>query len=866
MQQFTPKVKDIISRSHKEAKRMGHDYIGAEHLLLGILTEPSDLAVRVLNSLNVNLKDLRQDIDAATAHKALPNGSSHLTVGTFPLNKQAEKVLKVTFLESRSLRAENVGPEHLVLSILKHGDNTAANALADHGVDYGTYRAELTYMMQENNNDNTIENPLESGLPFDEALKKQPRNAADDDDDFDASGNYAGGAGGAQRKGAASKSRTPVLDNFGRDLSRLAEEGKLDPIIGREEEIERVSQILSRRKKNNPILIGEPGVGKTAVVEGLALRIIQRRVSRTLFGKRVVMLDMAALVAGTKYRGQFEERMKAIMNELEKSRDVILFIDEIHTIVGAGGATGSLDASNIFKPALARGELQCIGASTLDEYRQHIEKDGALDRRFQKVIIDPPSPEEAVHILNNIRPKYEEFHNVSYSLEAITACVNLSTRYITDRFLPDKAIDVMDEVGARVHLKNIHVPKHITEMEAKIETLKEDKNKAVRDQQYERAADLRDTETKMQRQLEIAKNEWEEESKSRRYPVTEEDIAEVVAMMTGVPVKRVAKQESAKLVNMGTDLKGVVIGQEDAIAKVVKAIQRNRVGLKDPSKPIGSFIFLGPTGVGKTELAKALARYMFDTEDALVRIDMSEYMEKFSVSRLIGAPPGYVGYEEGGQLTERVRRKPYSVILLDEIEKAHPDVYNVLLQVLDDGQLTDGMGRRVDFKNTLILMTSNIGARQLKDFGAGVGFATNARQEAADDMSKATIQAALKRTFSPEFLNRIDDVVVFNSLDKTNILDIIGIALRDLYKRLDALGIALNLTDEARDFLADKGYDPQFGARPLHRAIQKYLEDPLAEAMLAAGGVQPGQGMLFDVLLNETKDGLVVKAIEQAVG
>jgi ATP-dependent Clp protease ATP-binding subunit ClpC len=636
------------------------------------------------------------------------------------------------------------------------------------------------------------------------------------------------------------------LDNFGRDVTKLAEEGKLDPIIGREREIERVSQILSRRKKNNPILIGEPGVGKTAIVEGLALRITQKKVSRALFNKRIVMLDLAALVAGTKYRGQFEERMKAIMNELEKTRDVILFIDEIHTIVGAGGATGSLDASNIFKPALARGELQCIGASTLDEYRQHIEKDGALDRRFQKVLIEPPTLEEAVHILHNIKPKYEEFHNVVYSDDAVKACVNLSSRYITDRHLPDKAIDILDEVGARVHLKNIHVPEHIISLEAQIETLKEEKNQAVKNQQYERAADLRDDESKLQRKLEFAKMEWEEESKTKKYPVSEEDIAEVVAMMTGIPVRRVAQNESNKLITMGTDLKKEIIGQDEAVLKITKAIQRNRVGLKDPKKPIGSFIFLGPTGVGKTELAKALARYMFDSEDSLVRIDMSEYMEKFSISRLIGAPPGYVGYEEGGQLTEKIRRKPYSVILLDEIEKAHPDVYNILLQVLDDGQLTDGLGRKVDFKNTLILMTSNIGVRKLKDFGGGVGFATKARQEGADEDARGVIQNALKRTFSPEFLNRIDDVVVFNSLDQKDIFEIIDIAMKDVYKRLEAINYKLSLSDEAKKFLAEKGYDPQFGARPLHRAIQKYLEDPLAEFILSDNSKEGSLIATFD--------------------
>jgi len=630
----------------------------------------------------------------------------------------------------------------------------------------------------------------------------------------------------------ATKSKTPVLDNFGRDITKLAESASLDPIVGREEEIERVSQILSRRKKNNPILIGEPGVGKTAIVEGLALRIVQRKVSRVLFDKRVISLDLAALVAGTKYRGQFEERMKAIMNELEKNRDVILFIDEIHTIVGAGGASGSLDASNIFKPALARGELQCIGASTLDEYRMYIEKDGALDRRFQKVLIEPPSVEETILILNNIKSKYEDFHSVSYSDEAIDACVKLSDRYMTDRLLPDKAIDVLDEVGARVHLKNINVPLEIVELEKQIEEVKNEKNKVVKSQRFEEAAALRDKEKRLGEELEKAKQTWEEESRNKRYPIIEENIAEVVSMMTGIPVKRMVQAETEKLRRMSEDMAEMVVGQTEAIQKVVKAIQRNRVGLKDPKKPIGSFIFLGPTGVGKTELARALARYMFDSEDSLIRIDMSEYMEKFTVSRLIGAPPGYVGYEEGGQLTEKVRRKPYCVILLDEIEKAHPDIYNILLQVLDDGLLTDGLGRKVDFKNTLIIMTSNIGVRQLKEFGDGVGFATAARVQNQEDNNKAVIEKALKRTFSPEFLNRIDDVVIFNALSKDHIFSIIDILMKGVMKRLVNLGFSLELTPDAKEFIADKGYDAQYGARPLHRAIQKYLEDPLAEEIL----------------------------------
>ncbi|MEM6378227.1 MAG: ATP-dependent Clp protease ATP-binding subunit [Bacteroidota bacterium] len=830
---FSPKVKQVISRSRDEAIRLGHDFIGTEHLLLGIMLEKNSLAMRVLESLDIDAGELRQTVEDSV--QRLPASSTALNVGNLPLNKQAEKVLKVTFLEAKMLKSDEISPEHLILSILKHKENPASKILHQFDVDYDIFKAELEYVRQEQDFATNID-PYAQTPP--------------DQDDYEEEESQAGRY--QQRKGS-SKSRTPVLDNFGRDITKLAEEDKLDPIIGRENEIERVSQILSRRKKNNPILIGEPGVGKTAIVEGLALRIIQRKVSRTLFNKRIVMLDLAALVAGTKYRGQFEERMKAIMNELEKSRDVILFIDEIHTIVGAGGATGSLDASNIFKPALARGELQCIGASTLDEYRQHIEKDGALDRRFQKVMVNPPSAEEAINILENIKPKYEDFHNVNYSEDAIHACVRLSDRYISDRFLPDKAIDVLDEVGARVHLKNIHVPKHIEELERNIEELKEMKNQAVKNQQYEKAADLRDKESKLVRQLEFAKVQWEEEAKTKRYPVDEEDIAEVVSMMTGIPVKRVAQSESKKLVGMLSDLQQVIIGQDEAITKITKAIQRNRVGLKDPTKPIGSFIFLGPTGVGKTELAKALARYMFDSEDALIRIDMSEYMEKFSVSRLIGAPPGYVGYEEGGQLTEKVRRKPYSVILLDEIEKAHPDVYNILLQVLDDGQLTDGLGRKVDFKNSLIIMTSNIGVRQLKDFGQGVGFNTSARMKAAEDHTKGVIQNALKRTFSPEFLNRIDDVVIFNSLDQEDIFKIIDITLKDLHARLDGMGYKLVLTDDAKKFVSEKGFDPQFGARPLHRAIQKYIEDPLAEFILSNN---PAEGSVFEAKLNADEDAL----------
>lgn len=834
---FSKKVKNVINESKNEAVRLGQDYIGTEHLLLGLMLESQSLAMRVLSSLDVDYGELKRVIEESIQRR--PVTTTDNSVGNLPLNRQAEKVLKVTFLEAKALKNDEISPEHLMLSILKHKDNPASKILNQFDVDYDIYKAELEYVRSDND--------FVSGFEAEAATPSQ--NPGDFGDEGEQQKNYQ------QQKRQQQKSRTPVLDNFGRDITKLAEEGKLDPIIGRETEIERVSQILSRRKKNNPILIGEPGVGKTAIVEGLALRIQQKKVSRTLYNKRLVMLDLAALVAGTKYRGQFEERMKAIMNELEKSRDVILFIDEIHTIVGAGGATGSLDASNIFKPALARGELQCIGASTLDEYRQHIEKDGALDRRFQKVLVEPPSPEEAVHILHNIKEKYEDFHNVNYSDEAIEGCVKMSDRYISDRFLPDKAIDVLDEVGARVHLKNITVPKHIEEYEARIEEIKELKNSAVKNQQYEKAADLRDDESKLMRQLEFAKMQWDEDSKTKRYPVNEEDIAEVVAMMTGIPVQRVAESENKKLVKMSEDMQAMIVGQDNAILKITKAIQRNRVGLKDPSKPIGSFIFLGPTGVGKTELAKSLARYMFDSEDALVRLDMSEYMEKFSVSRLIGAPPGYVGYEEGGQLTEKVRRKPYSVVLLDEIEKAHPDVYNILLQVLDDGQLTDGMGRKVDFKNTLIIMTSNIGVRQLKDFGTGVGFATKARKEAANETTKGIIGDALKKTFAPEFLNRIDDVVIFNSLEKEDIFKIIDITLKDLYKRLGDMNFNLELSSKAKDFVAEKGFDPQFGARPLNRAIQKYIEDPLAEFIL---NETPAEGSVLEAVMNEDESGLKI--------
>ena len=835
---FSPVVKQIINQSGQEARRLGHDYVGTEHLLLGILAERDSLPVRVLDSLLVDINDLKKRIERSIPRYSNYPPAENLFVGECAMTTQVQRVLKATFVEAKMTKTEEVHPEHLMLAMLKYADIGSTKLLNEYDVDYDSFKKELEYVRSEQD-------------------LAQPKISAQSEGEFDEErGSYQSPSQKRQEK-----SRTPVLDNFGRDFTKLAEEGKLDPIIGREREIERVSQILSRRKKNNPVLIGEPGVGKTAIVEGLALRIMQKKVSRTLHNKRVVMLDLAALVAGTKYRGQFEERIKAIMVELEKNRDVILFIDEIHTMVGAGGASGSLDASNIFKPALARGELQCIGASTLDEYRQYIEKDGALDRRFQKVLVNPPTQEETIHILRNIQPKYEEFHNVKYSDEAIVSCVRLSDRYITDRFLPDKAIDVLDEVGARVHLKNIVVPQHIEDLEKEIESIRERKNYAVKNQNYEDAANLRDLESRQVRQLDFAKTQWDEESKVARYPVGEEEIAEIVAMMTGIPVRKVGQSESKKLVAMADDLRKMVIGQDESVIKISKAIQRNRVGLKDPKKPIGSFIFLGPTGVGKTELARALSRYLFDSEDNLLRIDMSEYMEKFSVSRLIGAPPGYVGYEEGGQLTEKVRRKPYSVVLLDEIEKAHPDVFNILLQVLDDGQLTDGMGRKVDFKNTIIIMTSNIGVRQLKDFGQGVGFATQARQDAAEENSKTVIQNALKKTFSPEFLNRIDDVMVFNSLGKPEIFKIIDNALASLTLRLDNMKFTLALSEEGKDFVAEKGYDPQFGARPLHRAIQKYVEDPLAEFIL---GENPPEGAALMATLNETKDGLTIAYAEAA--
>lgn len=831
---FSPRVKDVISYSREEALRLRHDYIGTEHLLLGLIREGDGVAIKILKNIGVDVGSIRQ----ATEDAVKGSSMSRAPIGNMPLTKQAEKVLKITYLEAKIFKSDVIGTEHLLLAILRDEENIASQVLQQYSITYDLFKSEVEQ------NKTTITDEASSSSTGDDDF-------TEDDQQFT-----------TPKKVSDIKSKTPVLDNFGRDLTKAAEEGRLDPIVGREKEIERVSQILSRRKKNNPILIGEPGVGKSAIAEGLALRIVQRKVSRVLFNKRVVTLDLASLVAGTKYRGQFEERMKAVMNELEKSPDVILFIDEIHTIVGAGGASGSLDASNMFKPALARGEIQCIGATTLDEYRQYIEKDGALDRRFQKVVVEPASHDETIEILNRIKDKYEDHHNVTYTPDAVEACVSLTTRYITDRFLPDKAIDALDEAGSRVHLNNIHVPQSIIDIEEKIEEVKVEKNKVVRSQKYEEAAKLRDTEKKLLDQLEKEKAAWEAETKSKRYTVAEDNVAEVVSMMTGIPVQRVSQSDSQKLLNMGEAVKGRIIGQDDAVKKLVKAIQRTRAGLKDPKKPIGSFIFLGPTGVGKTELAKELARFMFDSEDALIQVDMSEYMEKFAVSRLVGAPPGYVGYEEGGQLTEKVRRKPYAVVLLDEIEKAHPDVFNLLLQVLDEGQLTDSLGRKVDFRNTIVIMTSNIGARQLKEFGQGVGFTTSAKANQADSHSRGVIETALKRAFAPEFLNRVDDVIVFNSLKKEHIFQIIDIELTYLFQRIEGLGYHITLTDKAKMFIAEKGYDSNFGARPLKRAIQKYLEDPIAEEILK-GEVKNGSQLNVDY--DDEKKEIVVNSVNPKV-
>jgi ATP-dependent Clp protease ATP-binding subunit ClpC len=808
--QFSPRIKDIIGYSREEAVRLGNDYIGQEHLFLGILRDGEGIATDILENLGVTLAEIKELIEKKIRTDREINQKAEIV-----MLKSAEKTLKLIYLEARSFKSITVNSGHLLLAILKDSDSIVTQLLVEFGINYYMVRNQL----QEYKGD------IEAKSDFPEGEDDEPA------DDF-SKGPARQQPG--QKKGAPTKSDTPVLDNFGIDITKLAEDNSLDPIVGREREIERLAQILSRRKKNNPILIGEPGVGKSAIAEGLAIRIINKTVSRILFDKRVVSLDIASIVAGTKYRGQFEERMKAILNELAKVNNVILFIDEIHTIVGAGGATGSLDAANMLKPALARGDIQCIGATTLDEYRQHIEKDGALERRFQKIMVDPTSIDETIEILNNIKSRYEDHHNVIYTKEAIDACVKLTARYITDRFLPDKAIDALDEVGSRVHISNINVPENIIKLEEKIEKVKEEKIAAVKSQNFELAANHRDKEKNLLQLLEKEKDNWEKELVNHRETVDEQKVAEVVAMMSGIPVQRIAQAEGKRLMNMANDLKSKVIGQEEAIVKIVKAIQRNRAGLKDPNRPIGSFIFLGPTGVGKTQLAKVLATYLFDSLDSLIRIDMSEYMEKFSVSRIVGAPPGYVGYEEGGQLTEKVRRKPYSVVLLDEIEKAHPDVFHLLLQVLDEGRLTDSLGRNIDFKNTIIIMTSNIGTRQLKDFGQGVGFNIAKSAESENENAKYVIQKALKKAFAPEFLNRIDDVVMFNQLDKKQIHRIIDIEIKDLYKRVESLNYKLKISPAAKDFIADKGYDPQFGARPLKRAIQKYLEDEMAEIIIKA--------------------------------
>ena len=844
---FSPRVKDVIAYSKEEALRLGHDFIGTEHLMLGLLRDGDGKAIDILNAMDIDLSHLRRKVEILSP--ANPStGSLSNDKRNLHLTRQAERALKTTFLEAKLFQSSSINTAHLLLCILRNENDPTTKLLNRLKIDYDGVKEQFKYMIASDENDFT-DNP--SG-----AFSDEDSGADDATKDNPFSGSGTSGPGKTSKK-----SKTPVLDNFGRDLTALAEADKLDPVVGREKEIERVSQILSRRKKNNPLLIGEPGVGKSAIAEGLALRIIQRKVSRILFDKRVVTLDLASLVAGTKYRGQFEERMKAVMNELEKNDDIILFIDEIHTIVGAGGATGSLDASNMFKPALARGEIQCIGATTLDEYRQYIEKDGALERRFQKVIVEPTSVEETIEILNNIKDKYEDHHNVVYTPEAIDACVKLTNRYMTDRFLPDKAIDALDEAGSRVHITNIDVPKQVLDLEKKLEEVRENKNSVVKKQKYEEAAKLRDDENNLEKELQLAQERWEEESKKHKETVSEDDVADVVSMITGVPVKRIAQTESNKLVELPKKIKGKVIGQDEAVAKVVKAIQRNRAGLKDPNKPIGSFIFLGQTGVGKTQLAKVLARELFDNDDALIRIDMSEYMEKFAVSRLIGAPPGYVGYEEGGQLTEKVRRKPYAVILLDEVEKAHPDVFNMLLQVLDDGYLTDSLGRKIDFRNTIIIMTSNIGARKLKDFGQGVGFGTASQRSQADENTRSVIENALKKAFAPEFLNRIDDVVIFNSLEREDIHKIIDIELVKLYERIGGLGYNLKLSDKAKDFIAEKGFDKQYGARPLNRAIQKYIEDALAEEIITSK-VSEGDTILMD--LDEKKNELTIQVKKTA--
>ncbi|MGC6470858.1 MAG: ATP-dependent Clp protease ATP-binding subunit [Flavobacteriales bacterium] len=840
---FSQRLNDVLSYSKEEALRLGHNSIGPEHFLLGILRDGKGSAAMILKALEVDLVALRKVVENSIFNN---EKSDYSDQSSLELKKQAAKAVKLANLELLVFKSSEIRTIHLLLSMLKDPDSIVTLSLKKFNIDYEAVKNEFTLM-----NEGMINNELENSDSSDLNSPSSSLGSSDSDDEF-----FSDKPNKPSKP--SKKSSTPVLDNFGRDLTKMAAEDKLDPIVRREKEIERVSQILSRRKKNNPILIGEPGVGKSAIAEGLALRIIQRKVSRVLFNKRIISLDLAALVAGTKYRGQFEERMKAILNELEINSDIILFIDEIHTIVGAGGASGSLDASNMFKPALARGELQCIGATTLDEYRQHIEKDGALERRFQRVIVDPTSIDETIQILQNIKERYEDHHNVIYTQEALESCVALTNRYMSDRHLPDKAIDALDEAGSRVHINNINVPDNILTLEKELDAIKHKKIQVIKKQRFEEAAHLRDEERQIENNLKHAKQVWEEELKNQRETVDQDNVAEVVAMMTGVPVQRIAEQESKKLVQMESDLQSRVIGQNEAISKIVKAIRRNRVGLKDPEKPIGSFIFLGPTGVGKTQLAKELAKLMFDTNDSLIRIDMSEYMEKFAVSRLVGSPPGYIGYEEGGQLTEKVRRKPYSIILLDEVEKAHPDVFNLMLQVLDDGYMTDSLGRKINFKNTIIIMTSNIGSRQLKDFGQGVGFTTDARKKSLESDSKGVIEKALKKAFAPEFLNRIDDVIMFNSLSNENIHEIIDIELKSLYGRIGDLGYTLKLDNKAKDFIADRGYDINFGARPLKRAIQKYLEDIIAEEIVNSN-IDEGDTIQITLDKNEVSLELKIK-------
>ena len=825
--EFSNRMKEVFNYVREEVLRLGDESIGVEHLFLGILREGEGTAIRVLKGLGVNPKDLKVIIENKIIKK---ESRTSVDKNKIEFKKQAERILKKSIMEQKNLNEREIKTIHVLLAILLDPNNIITISFEHIHINYEIVIDE--YERQYNKD-------VTSSI---------------DDDDLDEHNDDVFGPSREDTSKRKTKSNTPVLDSFGRDLTNYALEDKLDPIVGRNKEIERVSQILSRRKKNNPILVGEPGVGKSAIAEGLALRIVQKKVSRVLFNKRVIMLDLAALVAGTKYRGQFEERMKGLITELEANPDIILFIDEIHTLVGAGGTTGSLDASNMFKPALARGELQCIGATTLNEYRQHIEKDGALERRFQKVQVDPTSIAETIEILNNIKSKYEEHHNVIYTGDAINSCVILSDRYINDRFLPDKAIDALDEAGSRVHIKNIKVPDHISKIELKLKNTTTAKKESIKKQKFEEAAELRDKEKKLSAQLEHSQNIWEKELKQNKETVDEENVADVISIMTGIPVNRVASKERKKLSLMSEEIKKKIIGQNDAVEKVVKAIRRNRVGLKDPSKPIGSFIFLGPTGVGKTQLTKILSQELFDSNESLIRIDMSEYMEKFAVSRLVGAPPGYVGYEEGGQLTEQVRRKPYSVILLDEIEKAHPDVFNLLLQALDDGIMTDSLGRKISFKNTIIIMTSNIGARELKDFGQGIGFNTTAKQTNTANNNKSVIEKALKRAFAPEFLNRIDDIIIFNHLKKEDINIIIDIEMNSLLKRIEVLGYKVTISKKAKDFIAEKGFDVKFGARPLNRAIQKYFEDPLSEMIISA---QIKEGDIIKVDLD--KEGILLK-------